>query len=87
MTVEDDPNAYRSDYSCMECDGRHEFPMTETEKHADLFADREPTPTSELHIHFLYVKGRWNWVLRGGRSPLCKTRRCRRVYLVEVEEV
>lgn len=42
-------------------------------------------PTGEKHLHFLYgLKGSWEWVVRAGSSPLCKTPRCRLVTIKEI---
>ncbi len=49
-------------------------------------AYREPPfiPNHEYHLHYLFTKGKWEWVLRLGRkSPCCGTARCRIVILIE----
>ena len=36
------------------------------------------------HLHFLFQKGRWEWVLRYKKSGLCSTTRCRMVNIKEL---
>lgn len=39
----------------------------------------------EYHLHFMFnARGRWEWVLRESKSPLCGTLRCRRVVITPV---
>lgn len=46
----------------------------------------QPDLNGKHHLHFLFQKGRWEWVVRpGGSSPLCKTPRCRRVTIKETK--
>ena len=41
-------------------------------------------PVGERHLHFLFdSKGRWNWVVRWKKSPLCNTPRCRMVEIMD----
>lgn len=43
-------------------------------------------PRGKKHLHFLYLRGNWEWVVRpGGSSPLCKTPRCRAVTIKEAK--
>lgn len=37
------------------------------------------------HLHFLFLRGHWEWVLRWSKSGLCGTPRCRRVIITEEE--
>lgn len=40
------------------------------------------TPIGRRHLHYLFQKGRWDWVVREGKhSPLCGTPRCRPVII------
>ena len=44
----------------------------------------EPSLSGIHHLHFLFTKGKWEWVLRTKYSPpLCDSTRCR---MVTVEE-
>lgn len=48
----------------------------------------QPDLNGEHHLHFVFQKGRWEWVFRaGGSSPLCKTPRCRLVTIKEGKHV
>lgn len=43
-------------------------------------AKDEPTIEGEHHIHYIFnQRGRWEWVVRAKKSPLCGTLRCRPV--------
>ena len=42
------------------------------------------TPTGDIHLHLLANKGRIDWVVRYGHSPLCKTSRCRIVHIHKI---
>ena len=44
---------------------------------------KEGSLSGERHLHYLYQKGRWEWVLRSKLSALCPTSLCR---MVTVEE-
>lgn len=69
---------------CGECKRTHVGFETETERHGEPLAKLSDTPIGARHLHFLYVKGRWEWVVRHpGGSPLCKTVRCRRVEIAK----
>ena len=43
-------------------------------------------PVGERHLHFLYLRGHWEWVVRYGKSVLCNTPRCRRVEIWDQPE-
>lgn len=49
--------------------------------------EREPCLNGRRHLHYLFTKGKWEWVLRQGRfSSLCGTTRCRVVEIIELVE-
>lgn len=56
------------------------------QEHGEFEVEDEPSLTGLRHAHFLFVKGRWDWVIRSGerRSPLCGTTRCRMIAVSEV---
>lgn len=38
------------------------------------------------HLHFLFLRGDWNWVVRSHKSPLCGTPRCKRVWISNLDK-
>lgn len=59
---------------------------TETQRHGHIIGGHRETPTKHRHVHLLWLRGRWDWVVRDERlSSLCKTDRCRRVEIKEVK--
>ncbi len=53
---------------------------------ADFAAKHRETPTGLVHLHFIMCRLVGLWVVRTKGSPLCNTRRCRRVYILEEAE-
>ncbi len=58
------------------------------QKQGEWWARREPPIVigRRYHLHYLFVKGKWQWVLRLGRKSICcGTPRCRIVTLMPAE--
>lgn len=39
----------------------------------------------EYHLHFLFLRGHWEWVVREVKSSLCGTPRCRKAIIAELD--
>ena len=54
---------------------------------SDMYADAAvrsaPDPTGERHLHFVWARGRGEWLVRFHQGVLCGTPRCRLVTIKE----
>ena len=57
------------------------------QEQGEYYAQRQPafSEREAHHMHYLFTKGYWEWVLRRGavrKNTLCGTPRCRKVFII-----
>lgn len=58
---------------------KHPYTETETQRHGLIFSKQAKTPVGVYHLHFIFMRGKWQWGVRSGerKTILCDTSRCR----------